>query len=204
VFAVTEEEAESESVEKEVQEDRVATATCYRCGAALPEGAGRCPQCGRRQTRLCYCGNIIPVTASECPLCHTDWSVAVRVRRRSRSEKCDLRMLAAYAIAGALATVALAAVVNSVIGALALRSLPAGHMGLPSSFGARVSLALTTVGRSISYVLSKLSSVGGGPWVAVIVAGSGALAGAAFYLHRIEALRLRWPLWGKRVRRRRA
>lgn len=189
--------------EEQESPEEVGRDTCYRCGAQLAEGAERCPQCGRRQTRLCYCGHAIPVTASECPHCHADWSAALRVRRKSRGHNWNPRTLAVYAAAGALVTIALAALTNSVVGGLALRSLPHGHTGLPASFVARLSLALTTVGRGISYMVTRVAYLGGGPWVIVGVAGTGALLGALIYLHRNGSLRLRWPLRSKRVARRR-
>ncbi|MCD6350968.1 MAG: zinc ribbon domain-containing protein [Armatimonadetes bacterium] len=177
--------------------------TCYRCGAELPEGAQRCPQCGRRQTRLCYCGHSIPVTAPKCPYCGADWSTALRVRRKSRSSSWNWRLLVAYSAGGALLTIALAAITNSVVGGLALRSLPPGRTGLPASFSARLSLAMTTIGRAAGHLYGKLAYLGGGPWVALTVAGTGALVGAVIYLRRAGALRLRWPFSKRRVQRRR-
>jgi len=177
--------------------------TCYRCGAELAEGADRCPQCGRRQTRLCYCGHAIAVTAPECPHCHADWSAALRVRHKSRGHNWNPRALAVYTAAGALATIALAALANSTIGGLALHSLPPGRTGLPAPFAARLSLALTTLGRNVSHIVAKIAYLGGGPWVILAVAGTGALLGALIYLRHTGSLRLRWPLRSKRVARRR-
>ena len=176
---------------------------CYRCGAKLPKDSHRCPNCGRRQIRYCYCGNAIPVTAAKCPYCGADWSAAIRVRRKSRSSRWDWRMFAAYCAAGGLATVAAAAAVNSLVGALALRSLPPGQTGLPGAFSARLALALTTIGRTISRIGSKVVSIGGGPWVAPAVVGTGICIGALLYMRRVGKLRLKWPFRKKRVYRRR-
>lgn len=176
---------------------------CYRCGAALEPGSQRCPQCGRRQTRYCYCGNAIPVTFAKCPYCGADWSMSMRVRRKSRSRRWDWRMFAAYCGAGALAAVAAAAVVNSLVGALALRSLPPGHTGLPGAFSARLSLALATVGRTVATIWGRVISVGGAPWVGAAIAGSGLLAGALTYAYRTGKLRIRLRVGKRRVHKRR-
>jgi len=177
--------------------------TCYRCGATLSEETQHCPQCGRRQTRLCHCGNAIPVTASECPYCHADWSAGLKVRRKSLSCQMSWKLLLVHAVAGSLVTVALAAMANSAVGALALRSLPPGQRGLPGAFSARFELALTTLGRGLSTLLGKLTSIGGSPWIVFTIAGTGAAVGAVCYLYRIGSLRIRWPLGNRRLKRRR-
>ena len=177
---------------------------CYACGSSLPEGSTVCPRCGRRQVRLCYCGNYIPVTASTCPYCGADWSRALRVRRKSRSKKLSWKFLIAYASAGALIAIACAALVNSIIGGLAIRSLPPGQTGLPASFTARLALAMETIGRTFSQIGSKISSVGGGPGTILLIFFAGAATGALVYLHQAGQLKIRLPFGSKKkVKRRR-
>ncbi len=176
---------------------------CYHCGTALPDGATVCPYCGRRQVRICYCGNYIPVTAPKCPYCGADWSVAFRVRRKSRSRKLSWKYLIGYAATGALISIAAAAVINSMVGALALRSLPPGQTGLPGSFSARLALALETIGRGLSFLGRRIASAGGGPGVALLIVSCGATAGALFYLRKIGRLKFRLPFGRKRVKKRR-
>lgn len=179
---------------------------CYRCGAVLTEDSRNCPQCGRRQARLCYCGQEIPVTSPSCPFCGADWSTAFRVRRKTRNREFSWKLTAAYAAAGALAAIILAAFANSFVGALAIRSLPPGTTGLPASFLDRLGLAVTTVGRALGGLAYHVSHLGGGPTAALILVMAGAVVGAVVYLYRAGALRLRWPLgFGSfRKRRRRA
>lgn len=180
-----------------------APARCYRCGAELPPEAMVCPRCGRRQVRLCYCGNYVPVTSPRCPYCGADWSLAFRVRRKSRSRKLNWKLLGAYTAAGALASIALAALTNSIVGGLAIRSLPPGQGGLPGSFTARLALAMQTVSRAFAYFGHRVARAGGGPGVAIAVVFSGALLGALFYLYRTGHLKLRLPFGRKKVKRRR-
>jgi RNA polymerase subunit RPABC4/transcription elongation factor Spt4 len=177
--------------------------SCYACGAPL-EGEGlRCPRCGRRQMRTCYCGNLIPVTAARCPYCGADWSAAFRVRRRSARRKINWLVLAGYATAGALATIVLAAMTMAVVDSLALRSLPPGQLELPGSFAARAGLALRTVQRGVGRVTDKLASAGASLWAALAMPLLGALAGALIYLRRSGYLRWRSPFRRRPIRRRR-
>ena len=179
---------------------------CYRCGATLVEGDRNCPQCGRRQTRLCYCGQEIPVTASSCPECGADWSTAFRVRRKSKTRDFSWKQTAAYAAIGALAMMTLAALINSIVGALAYHSLPVGASGLPAGFVARLGLALSTLGNGFTGALWHLEHIGGGPVTALLLVLAGAVVGAVVYLYRAGALRprLSLPGIGAKKRRRRA
>ncbi len=179
---------------------------CYRCGAALLAGDRNCPQCGRRQTRLCYCGQEISVTASACPHCGADWSTAFRVRRKTKTREFNWKFTAAYAAIGALAAMTLAALINSIVGGLAVRSLPEAAAGLPAGFLARLGLALSTVGHAFTSLTWRIEHIGGGPTAALLLVLAGAAIGAGVYLYRAGALRIRWALpgLGARKRRRRA
>ncbi len=61
---------------------------CYRCGVGLgPEDPDICPDCGRRQTRTCFCGTRISRAAAVCPQCETDWDEIDRVHRNALRER---------------------------------------------------------------------------------------------------------------------
>ena len=178
-------------------------AHCYRCGAVLEDDSRNCPQCGRRQTRLCYCGQEIGVTASSCPHCGADWSTAFRVRRKTKTFEFSWKLTAAHAAVGALAAIIVAALANSLVGALAVRSLPQGAAGLPAGFLARLGLALATIGHAFTSLAYHIEHLGGGPLAALLLVVAGAAVGAVVYLYRAGALRLRWPFPTANARKRR-
>ena len=65
-----------------------ASSRCYRCNAPLnPAAPGVCPECGRSQTRVCFCGTTISRALTVCPECGTDWSRIRRSRRKSKEER---------------------------------------------------------------------------------------------------------------------
>jgi len=181
-----------------------AGARCYHCGAVLAEGASVCPACGRRQTRWCYCGREIPVAEPTCPYCGADWSKAVRVRRRARRVGVDFRRLAGYIAAGILAAIFAAALLNSIVGALALRSLPPEQHDLPDDFSSRFGLAMQTVGRNLAVVWDRIAGLGGSFWSVLAIILVGAVGGACVYLWRVGGVRLPRLSRSKAYKRRRA
>jgi len=83
---------------------------CYRCGADLrASNPERCPRCGRRQTRTCFCLLKLPRTVSVCPNCHTDWSYIDRVRAQERAEAVALERSARLRRVGTWAVVVILA-----------------------------------------------------------------------------------------------
>jgi len=164
---------------------------CYKCNAAL-EGAEVCPQCGREQYRVCYCGEKIPVAARVCPYCGADWSQSHRTRRKSRHSKLDYKKLARFAGLGALATLVAAGLTNIVIASLARRSL-SSHQVMPSSFLARVELALQSLGQTTMEAMQRAIDMGASlVWVFIVIL-IGAGLGAVTYLARSGFVRLRSP-----------
>ena len=78
---------------------------CYAChGELLEADAQVCLACGRRQTRVCFCGATISRAEALCPQCGVDWPKIRRERRPSRSKMGQKRrLLRNIAIGGALA-----------------------------------------------------------------------------------------------------
>jgi hypothetical protein len=61
---------------------------CYRCDAPLAGSAPDvCTECGRAQTRVCFCGARISRAVKLCPECGTDWSHIRRSRRQSSTRR---------------------------------------------------------------------------------------------------------------------
>lgn len=179
-----------ESETSDGAEGRAVATNCYRCGATIPPGVNRCPRCGRRQTRWCYCGHEIPVVEASCPHCGADWSKAVRVRRRVHRSRWERGKLIGYMSAGAVIAVLAAALLNSIVGALALRSLPAGERILPPDFSSRLGLAVETIGHSLAAAWNRLAGVGGSLWGILVIVFVGAVGGALVYLARVGRISL--------------
>ncbi|MBM3472267.1 MAG: hypothetical protein FJX75_03210 [Armatimonadetes bacterium] len=83
---------------------------CYRCKALLHAATPDvCPECGRAQSRVCFCGVTISRGAATCPACETDWSRIRRSRGRSKVERRERTWRAALiGGAGALLVVGIA------------------------------------------------------------------------------------------------
>ncbi len=172
-----------------VDSEELGADRCYKCDAAL-EGAEMCPQCGRKQYRVCYCGEKIPVAARVCPYCGADWSHSHRVRHKSRSSKLDYKKLARSAGLGALATLVAAGLTNIVITSIARRSL-SSHQVMPSSFLARVELALQSLGQTTIGAMQRAIDMGASlVWVFIVIL-IGAGLGAVTYLARSGFIRRR-------------
>lgn len=182
-------ERSDESKASDEAESRAVATNCYRCGATIPVGANRCPGCGRRQTRWCYCGREIPVVEAYCPYCGADWSKAVRVRRRVGRSRLERHKLFGYMSAGAVIAVLATALLNSIVGALAFRSLPAGERILPPDFSSRLGLAVETVGRSLAAARDRLAGAGGSLRKIALIVLAGAVGGAMVYLARVGRIR---------------
>lgn len=178
-------DAETEPSENGTKDTRI----CYRCGARLPADATRCTNCGRKQTRICYCGNEIPVTALECPYCGADWSNARRARRkRTKSRRIKPRELAKAAGVGALASLLVLFVANILISHLAgYAANPAAPLaGYPQRLGYAYE-GIIKLGSSIG---QTLVSHQGTLLVAGLGLGLGAILGAVLYMMRVGAIRI--------------
>lgn len=164
--------------------------SCYRCNTVLG-GAEVCPQCGRKQYRVCYCGNNIPITTAVCPHCGADWSHSHRVRRKSRRNKLSYKELARFAIGGTFVALVGASVLNVIITGLAGQSLPPDQ-GMPGSVAVRIVLALQTVWGGIAGSFWTVVGVAGGLGPILTVAVVGCTAGIVVYLVRSGVVRVRW------------
>lgn len=143
------------------------------------------------------------MTASTCPHCGADWSGAFRVRRKTKTREFSWRITSAYAAAGALVAILLAALVNSIVGAIALHSLPPGAEGLPAGFMARLGLALTGIGQALANIVSHTERLGAGALAGLVIVVIGAAGGAMVYMYKAGALRVRVPSVGPNSHKRR-
>lgn len=156
---------------------------CYRCGAALEEGARVCVYCGRKQYRLCFCGAQIPRSAVRCPECGTDWSKIAR-RRRHR-ESFAWRSLASYCAVGAVLSLMVAAALAWAYRRLATAAL--AHYGAPGE--PSVGLVLRYIGEKAAGVVGALGHHGHGMAAPLVVMMLGAGAGALYYAWRLRHAR---------------
>ncbi len=135
---------------------------CYFCGAELNDNVERCPECGRRQYRICYCGTKLKRDVERCPVCGTDWTrVSVRRRKSSRRRR---RSVIFYVAVGSISALALAGIVVGVA-----RELQGG------GGAALVNAARACVGFLKVHVLQIVGIV--------IIAGAGGGAGALIYYY---------------------
>lgn len=172
---------------------------CHRCGAALALAAQVCPHCGQKQYRLCFCGQAFPSHLSRCPACGTDWVKAVRVRRRSRSDKVKPRAMLRNALLGALVAVVASGLLNLIVTALAQRATPEGVV--PRAIGERFYYAWYTLATS---TIKLVNSLVGGLGYTLLIALAGAAIGALVYLVPPRLARASRHLRHGRVRRRRS
>ncbi len=86
---------------------------CYFCGAELNDNVERCPECGRRQYRICYCGTKLKRDVTQCPVCGTDWTrISVRRRKSSRRRR---RSITYYVAVGSISALVLAGILSAVV-----------------------------------------------------------------------------------------
>jgi hypothetical protein len=106
---MSEASAQAEPVRSEGHPAGSPVSGCYHCGADLPSPSARvCEQCGRRQTRTCFCGATIARGPVVCSECGTDWT---KVRRRSRrSAGGRKRNLLVHSLAGGAVALGTAAI----------------------------------------------------------------------------------------------
>ncbi|MBP8951870.1 MAG: hypothetical protein KBI47_05735 [Armatimonadetes bacterium] len=163
---------------------------CRWCDA--PVGAdGRCPECGRTQTRICFCGQELLPGEDPCPNCGADWQGIVKVRRRKRHRRVSALDALGYGAVGLLVALGLAALLNAVIGGLALRNETVESTELPQDLGERLGLALATIGKSLQGMSEAFSERIGGSVVLILLGLVGAVVGVVIYLHREGALTTR-------------
>lgn len=156
---------------------------CRWCNA--PVGAdGRCPACGRMQTRICYCGQELLPGEDACPNCGAEWQGIVKVRRRKRHRRVSPLDALGYGAVGLLVALGVAALLNGVIGGLALQNETVESTELPQDLGERLGLALDTIGKTLQRMSESFSERIGGSVVLVLLGLVGAVVGVLIYLHR--------------------
>lgn len=163
---------------------------CRWCDAPL-DPDGRCPECGRMQTRICFCGQELLPDEDPCPNCGADWQGIVKVRRRKRHRRVSVLDAIGYAALGLLVAVGLAALANGIIGGLALRNQDIENTDLPQDPGERLGLALATVAKTAEAMSEAVSERIGGALVFILLGVFGALVGLVIYLHREGAFTVR-------------
>jgi len=162
---------------------------CFWCNTPLADD-GRCASCGRRQTRVCFCGEELWPDQELCPNCGADWAGVVKVRRRKRRHSVSsLGVLRATAL-GILIALMATAIINSVVGRLALDS--AEGNALPEAPAERLGLAWKTVADTIAAMCEAFGSRVGGVAFIALLGLAGGLVGAFLYLRREGMFRPRW------------
>lgn len=165
-------------------DEQISPDTCYWCRVPL-EADGTCPECGRRQVRVCYCGEELPPGVEVCPACGADWRGIVKVRRRKRRKTADLVDMLRYAAVGVFVAMLAAALGTSIVNGLALRS--AAGTELPESPAERLGLAWQTLAKTATAVGSAFVERIGGAALFFVMGIVGGLVGILFYLrHRSE------------------
>jgi hypothetical protein len=148
---------------------------CYHCKSLLsPTAPDVCPECGRAQTRVCFCGTRISRALAICPQCGVDWSRIRRTRRRSREERRADASRAAI-VGGAIALV-VAGVAYGV-----WRLIESGHAaaGADAARG-----GLTSLGAVLLHALEVV-------WAPLLVFALGAVGGTVIQWARQQRRRSR-------------
>lgn len=170
-------------------QDGNALTHCYHCGIELSVDTERCPDCGRRQHRICYCGKRVPVTVENCPYCGADWSGSRRVRRKSRQAR---RVKSAAVLRSALIGAAIALGLMVVANILVKHFAQIGGDGAvpPADIMIQLDLAAVGVQRAMSSWADGIrvqSTTIGSVLIGLLV---GAGIGAVGYLTSIGILHL--------------
>jgi hypothetical protein len=159
---------------------------CYWCQIPLDPG-GDCPRCGRRQVRICFCGQDLAPDQEVCPNCNTEWRGVVKIRRRRRKRPIGGLELAGYIALGVFGALAVAALLSSAIGGLALKS--AQGPDLPEPFTQRLALAMQTLQAAAAHLGANALDRLGGLAIFIIMGIVGGALGAAIYLYRERRFR---------------
>lgn len=141
---------------------------CYAChGELLEADAQVCLACGRRQTRVCFCGATISRAEALCPQCGVDWPKIRRERRPSRSKMGQKRRLLRNTVIGGALAIAVAGLLYVLV-----RTADAS-VSVLSSVGSQL-------GRISSAVMAHLPMIG----LLALIFALGAAGGAARYYIR--------------------
>jgi hypothetical protein len=127
---------------------------CYNCESPLAETDERCPQCGRGQFRVCFCGQRIRKAEAHCPHCSADWTHKQRDKERRKHRRRSSHRRRKF-VWQKLYTYILVGLVGGAIGVSALTALvqrlsqPTGEAATNAE-GPTVASDTTTPGRSPS------------------------------------------------------
>ena len=133
-------------------------AECYRCGAPIPKGWRRCPDCRRPQYRTCYCGNRIAITAAQCPVCGASWQGSVRVKHKTHRHRVNPPRLARTAVVGAALAIVVAGIGKLVADGLVRLALPPGE-AFPADLWSRLVWDVMGAGVVLASLAERLTTV---------------------------------------------
>ena len=166
------------------------TSYCIWCGAKLSED-GECKKCGRKQTRVCFCGQELLPGENRCPSCLAEWTGVVKVRRRHRRSSSDRNEMLFFIALGVFIALVLGAMTYSYIGKLAVASAPEGQ--LPDSVSERFDLAINTLNNKFGLMGEAVSGRTSAALLFIVFALLGALVAFFAYVWRHG-----WPTLGNR------
>ncbi len=172
---------EIQSEEHAAQEAGHEELLCYWCEVPVSSD-GRCPRCGRRQTRVCFCGQELWPGESVCPNCGADWVGMVKVRRKKRHRGRSLKGALQFTALGIAAALGLTALANWVVDHFAEESVHEGP--LPEAPAERLGLAWKTISDAAHAGYAALTGRIGNEAFVFLLGLLGGILGLLFYLRR--------------------
>ena len=128
---------------------------CYHCQAPVDEADEVCPECGRRQYRVCYCAERIRADLPTCPHCEADWSESGRVRKtRRKSRHGSLRGFLRSAALGGVAALLVLGLLYYLSGRLAQHMTAADEP--PASLTMRLAYAWQALSVNFTQQVGKV------------------------------------------------
>ena len=167
------------------ERDEIDGSQCYSCRTPLLAN-GKCPDCGRRQTRICFCGEELYPGEEPCPKCGAEWTATLKIRRRRRRRGVRSGELMGYGVAGIFVALLGTTFIYYVTGMLAQPA--AGGTGSSPSFSERLGMASHAVREGLGRAWSSVAESFGGIAPFLVAALVGALVGVLYYLIRTGAL----------------
>jgi hypothetical protein len=157
---------------------------CHWCGVPLAEDV-RCPQCGRRQVKVCSCGVELPPDATACPACGKEWDGVVKILRRRRRRGANGVGALRAAGLGVLIALVCTGLASALVAHLAAKSSTGPD--LPEAPSERLGLAWKTVSDTLGGMREGFISRAGGALYIVLLGLVGAMVGVFFYLRSTGA-----------------
>lgn len=182
------------------------TKECYRCGQTMAADEQKCPVCGRRQNRICFCGSRISMALTECPDCGADWSSSHRgSRTKRRSTKVKPQDMVKSGLVGAASALGLLVAFQILLRYFARLGSDTG--AVPEGLTDQLGMAVTGIGRVFAFWLQLATSRSDALLGVVVGVAIGAGVGVAVYVVRMGLLKINRRKSGSRTsrgRRRRA